>query len=227
MLNRKRPKKIKRSADKEKDKSDKAATKAQKSDKSDAPTEEKGSKTAEKAKHDKEKEKGKETDKEKDKEDKTKDNEKGKEKGKEKAKDVEKETIESKHKEAKDKDKDTSKKDPVKPRQKIELKFPEYKRISNMLVIHMRRQEEKGQGGVKESTLVNWYLSSIENAGEEDLIHHAKLIRAVIRRLIDIDHILLIAVPADERDDRVLEVHPNYDPEGNLEGHATSGSSRP
>jgi len=99
---------------------------------------------------------------------------------------------------------------------KIEIKFDDYSRISHLLVLHMRECEKKHQS-VKEGELINWYVEQKHKDGdiqtEQDIRQNTRLVRAIIHRLIDVDHILLVVKCVDpDVDERELEVHPNYDP---------------
>uniref|UniRef100_A0AAQ5XJ97 DNA replication licensing factor MCM6 n=1 Tax=Amphiprion ocellaris TaxID=80972 RepID=A0AAQ5XJ97_AMPOC len=75
------------------------------------------------------------------------------------------------------------------PKPSLRLSFTEYRRISNLLVLHLRKEEEE----LKKSAVVNWYLKEIESEidSEEDLINRKGLIEKVIHRLVHYDHILI------------------------------------
>jgi len=48
---------------------------------------------------------------------------------------------------------------------------------------------------------------------EEDLVKQYKMIRAIVNRLIQKDHILLVLDgDIENQDERLLEVHPSWDP---------------
>uniref|UniRef100_A0A8C4IJ69 DNA replication licensing factor MCM6 n=1 Tax=Dicentrarchus labrax TaxID=13489 RepID=A0A8C4IJ69_DICLA len=50
------------------------------------------------------------------------------------------------------------------PKPSLRLSFPEYRRISNLLVLHLRRAEEaEEEEELKKSAVVNWYLKEIES----------------------------------------------------------------
>lgn len=108
------------------------------------------------------------------------------------------------------------------------LSFEEYKNISNMLILHLRDEEEKCviQGtdteGTKKSELVQWYLEQIQEMleSEEDLIERKILVERVIDRLITHDQVLIPLRTTElkpkgleaevDGDDPMLMVHPNY-----------------
>lgn len=107
----------------------------------------------------------------------------------------------------------------VKP--SLRLSFAEYKRISNLLVLHLRKSEEvEEEEELKKSAVVNWYLKEIEADidSEEDLINKKALVEKVIHRLVHYDHILIElsqaglkgSEPASTEEEAVLVVNPNY-----------------
>lgn len=107
----------------------------------------------------------------------------------------------------------------VKP--SLRLSFAEYKRISNLLVLHLRKSEEvEEEDELKKSAVVNWYLKAIEAdiESEEDLINKKALVEKVIHRLVHYDHILIElsqaglkgSEPASAEEEAVLVVNPNY-----------------
>lgn len=112
-------------------------------------------------------------------------------------------------------------------KKKIELPFVEYKRLSNLLVMYLRQQEQRQQKlGVKQIDIINWYVQQKveqENITDvESLTTVTKTIRLIIQRLLKIDHVLLELKqrpkPATDSD-RLLYVHPNY----NVEDSDTRG----
>uniref|UniRef100_UPI00398E60AD zygotic DNA replication licensing factor mcm6-B-like n=1 Tax=Pristiophorus japonicus TaxID=55135 RepID=UPI00398E60AD len=110
------------------------------------------------------------------------------------------------------------------PKSTMRLSFVEYRKISNLIVIHLRKlEEEDGDASPKKSDLINWYLKEIESEieSEEELINKKKLIEKVIYRLIHYDHILIELKQTGLKSrkgegDEVLEqepflvVNPNY-----------------
>lgn len=107
----------------------------------------------------------------------------------------------------------------VKP--SLRLSFAEYKRISNLLVLHLRKSEEvEEEEELKKSAVVNWYLKEIEAdiESEEDLINKKALVEKVIHRLVHYDHILIElsqaglkgSESASTGEEAVLVVNPNY-----------------
>ncbi|XP_043549960.1 DNA replication licensing factor MCM6-like [Chiloscyllium plagiosum] len=110
------------------------------------------------------------------------------------------------------------------PKHAMRLSFVEYRKISNLIVIHLRKLEEEDEdASPKKSELVNWYLKEIESEieSEEELINKKKLIEKVIYRLIHYDHILIELKQTGLKSrkgegDEVLEqdpylvVNPNY-----------------
>ncbi|XP_075953945.1 DNA replication licensing factor MCM6 [Anarhichas minor] len=106
------------------------------------------------------------------------------------------------------------------PKPALRLSFPEYKRISNLLVLHLRRAEEaEEEEELKKSAVVNWYLKEIESEidSEEELVNKKGLIEKVLHRLVHYDHILIELSQAGLKgsesastEEEVLVVNPNY-----------------
>lgn len=101
----------------------------------------------------------------------------------------------------------------------LRLTFPEYRRISNLLVLHLRRAEEaEEEEELKKSAVINWYLKEMESEidSEEELINRKSLIEKVLHRLVHYDHILIelsrggLKGSETETQEEVLVVNPNY-----------------
>lgn len=75
-------------------------------------------------------------------------------------------------------------------RKKLTLSFEEYKNLSNMIIIYMRKEEtsqgEENYEGIRRSHVVGWYLKLIEDQleTEDDLIEKKEMMEKVIDRLI-------------------------------------------
>ncbi|XP_018568170.1 DNA replication licensing factor Mcm6 [Anoplophora glabripennis] len=106
-------------------------------------------------------------------------------------------------------------------KKKMVVSFEEYKTISNMIVVHMRREEaKKGDKGMHRSEVVEWYLNHIADQieTEEELIERKDLFEKVLDRLIYHDQIIIPLTmiglkgsdQEEEGDDPELVVHPNY-----------------
>ncbi|XP_065606364.1 DNA replication licensing factor MCM6 [Cyrtonyx montezumae] len=108
------------------------------------------------------------------------------------------------------------------PKASLRLGFSEYRRISNLLVLHLRKaEEEEDDSSLKKSELINWYLKEIESEieSEEELINKKRIIEKVIHRLTHYDHILIELTQSGLRgskeeesfdEDPYLVVNPNY-----------------
>ncbi|VDK77746.1 unnamed protein product [Onchocerca ochengi] len=99
---------------------------------------------------------------------------------------------------------------------KLKIKFELYKRIADMLVLHIRHDEETEENtenweGVRQSQLVQWYLDMMEESidSEEEYNLQKTICERVIRRLITEDNIL-IQLNAETDEDPIVVVHPNY-----------------
>ncbi|XP_066489115.1 DNA replication licensing factor MCM6 [Tiliqua scincoides] len=108
------------------------------------------------------------------------------------------------------------------PKASLRLSFLEYRRISNLIVMHLRKSEEEDDdASLRKSELINWYLKEIESEidSEEELINKKKIIEKVIHRLTHYDHILIELTQTGLKDsteeesfeeDPYLVVNPNY-----------------
>uniref|UniRef100_A0A6A7G1A9 DNA replication licensing factor MCM6 n=2 Tax=Hirondellea gigas TaxID=1518452 RepID=A0A6A7G1A9_9CRUS len=106
---------------------------------------------------------------------------------------------------------------------KIHVTFQEYQRTALAFVHHIRQLEGKHEGiyKIREGDLLDWYMKERHESGhvitEEDAELLLKTARFIIRRLIDVDNVLITMDEApegaDSSDDRMLAVHPNYDPD--------------
>ncbi|XP_066431255.1 DNA replication licensing factor MCM6 [Eleutherodactylus coqui] len=104
----------------------------------------------------------------------------------------------------------------------LRLSFTEYQRISNLLVLQLRKAEDEDESSQKRMDLVNWYLKEVESEidSEEELVNRKQIIEKVIHRLVHYDQILielsqssLRSAGEDEAtkdDDPYLVVNPNY-----------------
>lgn len=80
--------------------------------------------------------------------------------------------------------------EPAANKRKLILSFEEYKTLSNMIVIHMRREEarleQEDKEGMKRSDVIEWYLNLVADQleSEDDLLEKKELVEKVIDRLI-------------------------------------------
>ncbi|XP_078538581.1 DNA replication licensing factor MCM6 [Lissotriton helveticus] len=109
------------------------------------------------------------------------------------------------------------------PKPSLRLGFAEYRRISNLLVQHLRKMEDEDDDSLKRTELINWYLKEIESEidSEEELINKKQVIEKVIHRLVHYDHILIELTQSGLKGDTeevveitesdpYLVVNPNY-----------------
>ncbi|XP_033849692.3 MCM6 minichromosome maintenance deficient 6, like [Acipenser ruthenus] len=107
----------------------------------------------------------------------------------------------------------------------VRMSFAEYKKISNLLVLHMHKMEDADdESSLKKSELVNWYLKEVESEidSETELIAKKNLIEKVLHRLIHYDHVIIeltktgLKKVTDEGEEPTMEedpflvVNPNY-----------------
>ncbi|KAJ8917378.1 hypothetical protein NQ315_002402 [Exocentrus adspersus] len=108
-------------------------------------------------------------------------------------------------------------------KKKMVLSFEEYKAISNMIVVHMRRddarREEEGKEGMRRSDVVEWYLNHIADQieTEEELVEKKDMFEKVLDRLMYHDQVIIPLTKVglkgseqEEGDNPFLVVHPNY-----------------
>lgn len=111
-----------------------------------------------------------------------------------------------------------------KAKKKTQISFEEYESISNSIATYLRSREseaERAEGeGEEESTyltwgqVVEWYLEQCEaQIGDslEELKRLKKLTNLVLRRLVKVDHVLVVIGDSEILEpERKLAVHPNY-----------------
>lgn len=99
------------------------------------------------------------------------------------------------------------------------LSFEQYKKIANLFVLQLRREEDKVEAkesdGLKKSELIEWYLSEcVEIDSETELEAMKELVDMVVERLTKVDGVLIPLVKPgeveDEDSDPILVVHPDY-----------------
>ncbi|KAH9498202.1 MCM DNA helicase complex subunit mcm6 [Bulinus truncatus] len=109
----------------------------------------------------------------------------------------------------------------------LRLSYEDYKHMANLLVLHMRKQEEEvdeDETGLRKSDVIGWYLTEIQDEiqSEEELNEKRLTVEKVIDRLIHHDHVLIQLTQTGlkprggqdgdlvKEDDPILVVHPNY-----------------
>jgi DNA replication licensing factor MCM6 len=111
-----------------------------------------------------------------------------------------------------------------KKKKKTKISFEEYEAITNAIAGHLRALEkEDPDSGVTDSPywtwqqVLDWYLEQVESNIDslDDLEATKKKVNLVIRRLIDVDRILVTVgdAPKSKKDEgkTLLAVHPNYE----------------
>jgi len=134
--------------------------------------------------------------------------------------------------EAKEGDDESSQQQPPKPKsktkkakkKKTQITFEEYESISNAIATYLRSRESEAEiveGEEQEEAtyltwnqVVEWYLEQCESTiGDslEELNRMRKLTNLVLRRLVKVDHVLVIIGDSEiPEPERKLAVHPNY-----------------
>jgi len=121
--------------------------------------------------------------------------------------------------------------DDAQKKKKMKLSYEEYRNISNLLVMHMRKEEQTMEEsdeatettGLKRSAIINWYLSEFSEdiESEAELIEKKALCEKVLDRLTYHDQVIIpltrsglkekvSSQATDEEEDPFLVVHPNY-----------------
>merc|ERR1719290_262685 len=121
--------------------------------------------------------------------------------------------------------------DDLQKKKKMKLSYEDYRNISNLLVMHMRKEEESMEEsseatettGLKRSAIINWYLSELgeDIESEAELIEKKALVEKVLDRLTYHDQVIIpltrsglkekmSSQASEEEDDPFLVVHPNY-----------------
>ena len=106
-------------------------------------------------------------------------------------------------------------------KKKTKISYEEYEAIANMVAVHLRSLEsdddETPTQHLTWGEVVEWYLGQIEQRlGDslEALQEERQKINLVIRRLVNVDHVLVTIgdPPANKREEprTLLAVHPNY-----------------
>jgi len=109
-----------------------------------------------------------------------------------------------------------------------QIRYDEYINTANCIVRRIRRNEEKKmkQADLEKKVIEDLYEpGSLE--GEDDLKVAMVKLQFVIQRLIQTDNILLIIKDDKNDKERVLEVHPNYDPDSRYEIDSRRQRQRP
>mmetsp|Transcript_4771 Transcript_4771/g.10487 ORF Transcript_4771/g.10487 Transcript_4771/m.10487 type:complete len:170 (-) Transcript_4771:129-638(-) len=118
-----------------------------------------------------------------------------------------------------------------KKKKKTKISFEEYEAITNAIACHLRAMEEEQAEAAAEGAVVDqsqtywtwqqasdWYLEQVEaDIGDslEQLEGMRKKVNLVIRRLIEVDRILVtvgdVSKSKKEEGKTLLAVHPNYE----------------
>jgi len=97
-------------------------------------------------------------------------------------------------------------------KKKVTLKSDEYDRIAKALIFHVRGEEKVNENGVKQSDLIEWFISQniqLVNSMEE-YNQFTKILRSIINRLLRTERVLMISVDDEDPLNRWLKMHPNY-----------------
>ncbi|XP_071550346.1 zygotic DNA replication licensing factor mcm6-B [Panulirus ornatus] len=111
-------------------------------------------------------------------------------------------------------------------KKKLKLSYEAYRNMSNLLIMHMRREEAQMEeedsetAGLRRSAVVNWYLNEVsaDIESEAELIEKKMLVEKVLDRLTYHDQVIIPltrsglkgTASTTEEEDPMLVVHPNY-----------------
>ena len=112
---------------------------------------------------------------------------------------------------------------PAKP--KLTMTHADFRRAAALLVERLRRTEASHPDGLRQHELISWYLDQIghELADADAVVAATRLVRAVIKRLVEKDRALTAladAISAEDDNMRWLQVHPNYEIEATVDEDA-------
>lgn len=106
-------------------------------------------------------------------------------------------------------------------KKKTKISYEEYEAIANAVAVHLRSLESEEDEAIQQhltwGQVVEWYLGQVEQRlGDslEELQETRQKINLVIRRLINVDHVLVTigSPPSSKKEEHkaLLAVHPNY-----------------
>jgi len=109
-------------------------------------------------------------------------------------------------------------------KKQFKLSYEKYKKMSFLLIEHIRRKEAEGEAAEAtddtdnaptRSQVINWYLEEVssEIETEEELLEHKQVVEKVVDKLIYQDQVIVPLTNTTKgaaEDDPFLVVHPNY-----------------
>eukprot|EP00483_Globobulimina_turgida_P009869 UN09888 len=99
--------------------------------------------------------------------------------------------------------------------EQLSINYNTYMKTANLICYLIRRKEIEAEAGISQNEIKNLVMKEKESeiSDEQDMEKEVKLLKFIIHRLIEVDHILIIKQEStsDDIEDRVLIVHPNYD----------------
>jgi len=114
------------------------------------------------------------------------------------------------------------KKKKKKKKKALKISYDEYVKITNLIVMYLRKQEAQGVSGLRQNDLINWYVKLKEQQGEvegvEKIMELKRQVEKIVKRLGTKDGVLVV-LPSNENGEEssaenpILSVHPNYDPQ--------------
>eukprot|EP01084_Bolivina_argentea_P101843 182521_1 len=101
-------------------------------------------------------------------------------------------------------------------KEQLTINYNVYMQTANLIVHSIRRKEAEPEQGLKQIDIHKIVMNERQDQleGDDDMEREMRVLKFIIHRLIEVDHILLIKEDHDtDVTQRVLIVHPNYDPD--------------
>ena len=103
-------------------------------------------------------------------------------------------------------------------KEKVKITFQKFQSIANLLALHLRQREDRGESMMTWGAIAEWYVAQNEEqfADTAELEAELKLVNKVISRLVKRDAVLIYGTDVEgvPQKDRLLTVHPNYETSG-------------
>lgn len=103
-------------------------------------------------------------------------------------------------------------------RGRVKLKYSEYERIARAATAYLDCREQNGEATTEED-VITWYteqqMAVNPDMDEDEMLEQQQLISLVVRRLIDVDRVILVVNVSDDPDAperRQIKKHPNFVP---------------
>ncbi|KAN0018811.1 hypothetical protein ACTFIU_008744 [Dictyostelium citrinum] len=95
---------------------------------------------------------------------------------------------------------------------KLTMNYAKYSQLSKLLVLQIKHSG-KEKSGIKQIDLIDWYIKDQLESGiitDDEVAKETKITKMVINKMINKDNSLVVLVPNQYPDHRILIIHPNY-----------------